>query len=817
MALRHPTILVGYGAYGRHVLKGLLTSAAARGMLAWEEPAGGASTGARRIEGLVMLWVPDHAAPGDAERDDRSTDAAGADDVLSDLFLHIEEVGTAADAVEPFREAVERARATLLDGRHHHARGRLRFGLDVIIVARPDQAALGRLERMLNPAMADLANSPNLAAPPGQGAQLLNFVQIFDFDHFWDSSAPARALRSDVKKWIAHFSDAGSPTIGRIYLMDGKAAEAEHDSRWREEEAALFLEFLLFEGLRGIADLGGFYQGSARDKRAIAAVGIRAIERSTGLLSRLAAAHFATGWLDYLATRETPPPGAAGLRTLLDTCRPESLEADLDRAAFVQIADRQLQRLETELLQVPMRSRTWVDDLDRLARRGLRVIRRALLDEARERADDIAKRRLHPVRNGLVTQVTAALHDPVAAEPLAGVLREVERVEQALLEHDSTSDGPAVEPEAPLLDDLRTVHNRYMLERLATVDVDGLRWLWPLLAVVFAAALTPALLEAIGEWYPPDPASLLLVRRTIELLFRVASPVTVGLALFTVFWLVGWRLFQPRIAGRIERALDFFTNRERGRLANSLRAAFSSGPIRLAARTQTVEVFRETAFRLRSAMRRELAEVASALRERRREMIWLRQQMSEYLRIHGVDTDARGRLQLVPGRRAAVRTFIETDQSLDDILQANPPNNDHYREEQTRLQVFDGWREEYCDTFLYPQLLIDRISASYEATVDKKMLSGDDEERKRLADGLGAQLQATLERQFQTSFSWAQSSVRAVPVTETYCVLPDPWAKLPGIEQTLRNGNCQRIVHMTASDRAYVLRLQENIDPEWLT
>lgn len=816
MAVRHPTVLVGCGSYGWNVMAGLLASAGDRGLLTWEEPPGGGeSPAARRLKGLSMLWVPDGIASPDP-RHGGQPGAPQSPDILKDLFLQIEKLSE-VDLEHRFREAVANARGALLSARvREDDPERLPFGLDVIVLARPDQAALGRLERLLAPVLSDLMSSPNLVAPPGQSARVLNCTQIFDFANFWDRSDAGAALRASVRAWIERFTAGDSAPIGRVYLVDGKAPEAEHDERWREQEVGLFLELLLFEGLRWHSDLRALYQRESFDRKPVAVFGIRAIERSTGLLSRLAAAHFATGWLEYLATREVPQPSDGSLKTLLDHCRPESLERALNRSAFESLADEGLRTLEADLLQIPMQSPRWVDELDRAARRGLRSVRRVVLDKARQRAQEILTERLHALRGNLLTAVTRALQEPGATQPLATVLRQISDVEQALEEHKIAGQSLPDEPEGPLLEELKEAHRVYMRERASMVNTEGLRWFWPLTACLVAAAITPISLEAVAGLDPPDPALPLFVRVGIEWLVAAASPVATAVLFLAAAWVVGAWLFQRAVERRIARALRFFEDPHRGRLADRLRAAIRRGPIQIAAQAQTLEIYRDAVYRLSNSIMRGLADVGDLLRERRRELTWLRKQLQEYLRMHEVEVDAHGRLRLVAGRPSALRAFIATDQSLDDVLQVNPPNEERFRDAQSRSRVFEGWHEQYYDTFLYPTAFLDRLSGEYVEGVDQKLRLGDAAESQRVADALVERLRARLRPHFQTGFAWSVAGAQAGPATATYGVLPEFWARLNGVPQALKEGDCQHVVHGTSPDRAYLIRVQDNIDPAWL-
>src|SRR2546423_405791 len=128
------TILVGYGAFGLTLQRRLLSSAAPRGVLTWQEPRGTASD-ERRLQDLALLWVPDRKI----DPNDDASQGRNALEMMRDLHLQIGQAGDGSPPdAETFADALSEAAEQLLSvavrtGR----RDALPLGLDVIVVAQP--------------------------------------------------------------------------------------------------------------------------------------------------------------------------------------------------------------------------------------------------------------------------------------------------------------------------------------------------------------------------------------------------------------------------------------------------------------------------------------------------------------------------------------------------------------------------------------------------------------------------------------------------------------------------------------------------------
>src|SRR6185312_13897741 len=301
------TVLVGYGAFGLDVLRRLLASTAHRGILAWEEPRGGAAPSERSLQDLALLWVPDRTGFAGQGVDDEDAREGSSFEMMRDLYRQIQQVEERETPETDFAAAISAAAEKLLSATTRAGRrDALPLGLDVIVLARPTlPEVVGSLDRMLTRGMERLANNSNLERGV-QGAEVLSFLAILDFENYWDRSEQGRRVREAVHNSVEQWRkrrQGGRPAFGRVYLVDGRTSDGIRDERHRMDEISLFLELLLFEGQRS-GELQRLYHSQGSIESPVATFGVRLIERSAGLLSRLAAARFGIGWLAYLAGTE---------------------------------------------------------------------------------------------------------------------------------------------------------------------------------------------------------------------------------------------------------------------------------------------------------------------------------------------------------------------------------------------------------------------------------------------------------------------------------------------------------------------------------
>jgi len=778
---QHPTILIGHGDFGRGVLRHLLASTAARGSLVWQEAPHGSDPSARRLKDLALLSIAEkgHGHPG---RESETWDSEQRE-IFRDLERQIEEVEPSG---EDLASALDRAVARLLAAEDRAADpDRLRLGLDVVVVARPAAAEdMGKLLNLLTPGMSALGSMANLGRVAA-GAERLNFLQILDFEHYWDPSDHGRKIREAVFNAVQHWEGQLAlrrPGFGRTYLVDGQTADGVRDTRYRTDEIVLFLELLLFEGQRD-GDLQHLYRRRLEHETTVGTFGVRLVERSSGLLARLAAAAFGVGWLDYLAGNAgvADDTDVLELRRRLEPYRANRLRELLSLQELESRRDEELRRLESSLVALSPDLPDWSEQVRERAQSALLELKNGLARWAGDRVRKLDQELLAALPRDLAEGVESALHEGRSPATLGRAVSEVESLAQEM-EHlvpPSREAGPG--PDDPLTA-LEGAHARYLEARAGQVDTGRLKRWWGLLALAVAAGWTPLLLEAIDEVQKPGPASHHLLRWGYRALQELASPVVAGILLFAGSLATGRWVFQRNAAERVRRSLAFHTDPERGRLVDRIRGVLSpGGSIRAQVDEFVNHVVRDLALHVRGDVQREARRVLDLLEERRREALWLRDPLRAFLRHYSLDPSLKGEgFERARRRSGGVRQALERSEELQALLERNASRPDRFRSTQARLQPVKDWSERYSGAFLYPLSFLDDLSALYEDPGADVLRSGDRKTRE-----LHSELLDFLRRDgsFHPAFEWPRTE--GVPTIESHCLIPAAWSALPEMKRAL--------------------------------
>jgi len=815
VAPHRATILVGYGKFGQRMLRRLLKSAAPRGVLTWEDPRGGGAPSERHLQDLALLVVTDQTEGPGGVVDDESMNEGSALEMMRDLYRQIEEVrGDAAPAVN-FAQALGKAAETLLAatarGTRHDA---LPLGLDVIVIAHPStREAIGALDDLLVRGMDGLANNANLTREV-QGAEVLNFLAIFDFENYWDTSEHGRGVRRAVHGSIEQWQRrrvAGKPSFGRFYLVDGRTKDGMREPAHRIDEISLFIELLLFEGQRA-GELQRLYQPMGRRESPVATVGVRLMERSAGLLSHLAAARFGIGWLDYLggtAVRDTGEPSQ--LQQRLAPYGPEALDALLDAGSLRSAVDAGLSALEEELTGLSAAELPdWPQHVRTRYQQTAQELDGGLSKSAQALMAGIAGSYLSSLPEELHAGVEDDLHHPRDPVPVGAVIAELEQSLHRLERLPDVAAPPSGEAEA-ILERIAALHAEYGRFHTARVQVEGLRRWWPLFAAALAAGLTPIVRDLLGDIPKPDPMHYLLDRAFAALQW-INNPLAIGLVIFFAAWALGAWCFQRYIAGRVERARRFYNDAERGRFVGYLRSGLGpGGALRAPLETHVARALQEMALSVRGEVTREVGRVLDRLRERLREIRWLRDQLRGFLRMHGITSeDMRRDVERLAQDDIGIRYAVERGEDFNAMLRGNPPVPERFRSTQATEAPFAGWDQRYSRAFLVPLQFLDRLSRIYQDPFQQELArpqSGP--EQTRLAEELRKFIR--LRGSFSLGFNFKPQE--GVPPDKRYCVLPSLWRLLPGVMPALldRQFTEQAVFNCGDTGRAYLLRLQTGV------
>lgn len=785
-------------------------------MLEWAAVQGGAGPHERKLRDLALLSLRDPLE----ERERAATGDDGMRDLNRDLFRQIQDVfpqqkrGKDDAPTETFLQAVEELLAV---GAQADERPHRPTRLDVIVLSRPQGSGdLGRLRTVLDQIMDALGDHPELRSR-SQGGHRLSMIQLLDFENYWSRAPEAselrRALRDSLEYWEQRYQDK-RPSFARTYVMDGHAEDRGH---WiessREEEAVLLLQFMLFEGHRS-GDLGRLFARSQDRASPVGAIGIRQIERSSGLMGRLAAARFGVKWMDYLAGEHgregTAPARWADFKQKLRRWHPSQLEQMVRSSQARRQAETSLEELSGRLLAVDIHEDDWVDRVVDMARRELRDLRRQITGWASRRVQEIDEEQLRALPGDVESAVEQALHDDKNPLTLADVTRDLEQLRDEL----EPVPLPELQPgdEDALQDHFRKVHRDH--RRFAEEQLDpgrSPRW-WILLAFVIAAGMTPLLSGYLQDLTKPEPTAAMLLRLHAAAQW-FSEPLFCGLAVLAVLIVLGLYV-QRGVAYRVTRAHRFWDDARRGRFANAVLGATGPGGLIRTEVDRAVDTsVREAQWRVVSEVRRTLELVLSRLGARHREIRWLRQQLVDFQMEYGIDEQTpQDDTPLFGKTKGPVRYRVERTADYRNMLEFFPADGPRFRAMQSSERPFQQWSEEFSPAFLNPLVFLDHLGKKYTDPYETERARQDDgpmharhaEQFKDFLDHYG---------RFATGFQWPRRVV--VVHGELWAVVPARWKHYGPIRDVLVGTYAQdHILDGRNVERAFLLHVDLGARPE---
>ncbi len=830
-----PSILIGYGDFGKEVLQRLLASTAPRGILHWGRAAqarGGA--GEQRLRDIAMLWLPGRERAGTADDlAQRLRDAGTKADFITDLQRQIQLVDSSPGAAEQaLGDTATAAVEWLLLPENAAGRGSS-AGLDIMLVAHIDKKErVGELDKLIRGLLRRLVRDKPGWAAAQTSDRKLNCIAVLDFDNFRRPDQEGTSMRAALRRSMVYWKselDAKRPALDRCWLVDGSARDDHRSVKSRLDEVTLFLELLLFAGLRNDEQLRELYQQVGQDQQIAAAFGLRAVERSPLLLSRIAAARFGVGWLPYL--RGDPAAGLsrparkleAALKPLRAAILPKqapaatagaagALDAD-ELATGGDALDRQWRAdtdgLAAELLGLrDYDTEGWAEQAEQRFASGARSIELALQRAGLERIRSLRARYLQDGGQALADALTADLNDSMEPVPLADVLATVKAAIAALEEQ--ASGGGAVGQVGAGLARARAAHRDYLAARDEWIAGygRGLDAFWPLLALLAALGaapfagdllrLLPWLAGAGTEWQ----------ERLQTAVDWIDRPLFLAALLFALAWGSLRLLVHPHLVHGIRRARGFFVDPARGRLRDAILADCAA----LHALLEQAETnVRAT---LAADLLRTLRRIRRRLRDRDREMDWLRVQLREFLRMQGVHPDEvhPDRDAIQPPPNSAHQLIVARD-DLRRIMSKKPADPERFRARQRDLleQPFGAWQQRYADAFLDLFGFVRKLSRFYRRQAESGDGAGERERRVR---------QAALKRLAEQpgfALAFRVPVDRSESAAETFCVLPQTWRDQAARDQLGKIGvEDTRLRSGADPARAYLLQRHLNIAPEAL-
>ncbi|MFH1468441.1 MAG: hypothetical protein ABIO70_28890 [Pseudomonadota bacterium] len=817
-ALDHyPTIVLGFGAYGARVLRRLLRSTALRGVLVWEDVHGGASPADRRLKDLRLLWVPagDSAALG-AEGGASEQDSVA---LFQDIYRLIKRVPATTTEPQVLERELNQAARELTSA----VSGKRPLGLDVIVLAHPEtRQMVGALNALLPSAMNRLATFPNLR-PTSATNHRLNFVQVVDFENYHSPEASGQDLRRAFHTYLTHWegcyaqSKPGSIGFARTYLVDGHPEGRVCTLDQRIDEVSLFLEFLIFEGLRANKEMKALWQRLQEGETTLGTFGIRMLERSEGLTRRLAAAWFGARWLHYLAgdAEAAHPPGdnpadlqtREGFRARIEKVRPAQMgQARLAEQAESMVREA-IEQLELAMGGISIEGEDWAQAVMDQARAGIHAFQRRLGDWEHQELASLAQSQLTPVRRDLEKEIDKALtaRNPL---PIGVVIAEVEGVWKDILDE---KPQPAERREGlrAWKAELDALQRRFVEFRGAHTRPNLLKGWWLPMAALLAAGITPLLSGFLLE--VPEPASThgLLVRLH-RLLQVVAAPAWLGLILLALFWVLGFLVPQRKVTYVYKRALEFWRHPTRGRFAGQLRRALGPGGVIRSTMDRLVHgTLEDVDATMRSELRKELVRMLDRLKARRAEACWLENQLGSFLKNYGLDaaTTPEG-LKEMPDRGNAVWSPTHQVEDLKLVMAQNPLEAVVFQERQASLRVLHAWNEEYCASFLYPIDFMETLAGAL--VVPASSAGGGAKPAPSLVAGPAV---AFVKDKGKFAVAFHLDKAQGVTTIQQRAVIPKGSDLISGLDAPLNDQGFMGDDRVEGRDpeRLYLLRLQQNI------
>lgn len=827
----HPTIVVGCGDHGRDCLRHLLSSTATRGVLQWEAVRDGGGAHERQLRRLRLVHLP-HSF----EEDTHSVQARDEDNVdlelMKDLYRQIRTVRTAGDedvAQALARALDEEATSLLKVGQAGGGGGGEPLGLDVIVIVHPqDEVVLGSLTNTLKVGMETLATRNNLVGRAA-GADRLSFVQVLDFDHYW---APGqRGLRQAVRNTLLTWeqrAQQGRPAFGRTWLLDGHPDQAEVPRPQRIDQLVLFLEFLLFEEQRTVRQ--GLFQRGSMDRSAIGTFGVHMLERSSGLLRRLAAAIFGARWLDHLVSEAAPAdlPRSEGLAARMAAWSPEALDALVGREELQGRVADSMGALRQRLAAMPVHGEHWPADVHAAAEEHVAGLRHELEATARARLRELDAESVGRMRTALRRNLDEMLHHRDRPVALGRVIHELEALlEQTRGPVGAVSGSAAVALREP--PELRVLHQAWREWTHRQLDVGRTPMAWALLAVLLTAVAAPLLSGFLaGFGLGPTPSAL------SRSLAALSNPLlTHGLLLAPALVLGAWG--QRQLSRRLSRERDEWLEAHQGRFAGALRRATSpegewGGPVQALLEERLADLKAA----VRAAVCRELEEALDQLKERRREAEWLRSQLRSLLQRYRLDPDrdylerhgahgahgAHGgpqhreaaplELQLSRGH---FRQALEQASELLTILERNGPSLPRFRSTQHSRRPFAGWEQRFCPTFLYPFGFLDELSREYR---DPQQDDADQAHEGPLAEAARLRIREFVHARGRPDAAFDLAWTRSPAQGEHLALFPATWLLMEGVKQDLLEAGFDEAQVVTGRDpeRGYLLFHRLGLAPD---
>jgi hypothetical protein len=420
-----------------------------------------------------------------------------------------------------------------------------------------------------------------------------------------------------------------------------------------------------------------------------------------------------------------------------------------------------------------------------------------LTAKVHERVNKITQERLNHLTNDLIEGITADLHNISDPVTLGAVIREINNTLRDLDIPSTSTELSPVNETNKVLKSATRIYAKYAYFTKERLKIESFKSWWLIFPLAITTGLTSVIVDLLGGIPKPDKLDRFLTM-AYDALQMINNSIVISILIFLIAFVVTF-FSHKSIHKRLKQAGEFWTHPKRGRFINYVRDILKpNGVLRKPSEDFLERLLSDMALTIRTEVRHNLKKVDLNLQERGREMRWLREQLRDFLTLHGIDA---------AGEPSAsnVRHSMEQVANISDRLGLCPATYERFRSTQAEKNPFTDWNKRYNEKFLYTLKFIDEL---------KDLFEGPSLNEGQIADQFIAFLRQ--HGNFSLAFSWPAQE--GVPPGQHFCLLPNSWERLSGITPALSGmGVTQTNIHpYTDESRAYLLNIQTGVDSECL-
>jgi len=780
----YSTLFIGYGLFGRNVLRHLLSSSAAKGLTL-------------QSKNLKFIWIKD---VNEQQPNSLLNYEDNVSEVMGDLYQDIEYYDNKASFLSKINGVI-----SALSEANSQSQG-----LDVVVLSHPhDSSSLGTLDGILQESIKALANSPNFQKNV-ENAPNLNFISILDFEHYWDEKGKnlREAVYQSVKTWQKRQQQTGL-SFRRIYLVDGHHNGNQYDKEQRIDQISLFLEFLVFTNQRMNSNFSHFYQATSASASPVCTFGIRLMERSSERLSQLAAGYFAFRWLNFLISgREKVDvfTDVPQVKESLKSYTPEKLNQHIKETTFKVLLKNSILKIREKILILKKEnlSEDFVNNVKTEYKIEKEQFQNKSYQQARIETEKLNKNILEDLPKEIIQAIDTDLHHQQYPVALNTVIQAVNELNEQL--KTNTEQGLSPPPPIENFSELKQFYYQEQNFIENQVLLSPLKYWWLGFSLILALGLTYVILPLLINLSSTGPFYWDKIYPWVQ---KINTPFGISFILGFLFLVLAKTIFHKRIYYRIQRPTFFHQHNKKGRFAYFLQKTLSpKGSLYEPLSLFSKHLIKDMRLMLRNEASLVTGRIIFQLKSRKKEIEWLMHQIKDFLQINGlsIESDNMQRPTFI-SIASPFRYIVEKNTDFERILQQHIPNDGNFLATQSTGEPFKDWYHSCNEKFLEPLAFIDHLSRKYPDNINN-------EQKEKLQQSF---IQFIKEYGgFSPSLFLKQG--KGVPIISYHSLLPETWRGIPNIDNALTGiniGSAQRTQH-SGTNHAYLICTQLEIAPECL-